>query len=109
AIWRSTWLSGFGDITQPASQRDGFNLVYRVLENGAWSNAVAIHPPTSQQRQTFGSASWFAANDLSTGKVQVVWSTSPAPRHPEAYNYGFVSGGIKLGALMRVVLDGPNA
>lgn len=109
AIWRSSWMNGFGDISQPASQGDGFNLVYRVLQNGAWSNAIYIHPPTTSAKQQFGSASWFAANDPSTGKVQVLWNTRPAPRHPESYAYGFVSAGIKLGALMRVVLDGANA
>lgn len=108
AIWRTAFnivISG----TQPASQGDSYNLVYRVLENGAWSNVVYIHPPTTMEHQHFGSASWFAANDPSTGKVQVFWNTSPAPRHPESYVYGSVSAGIRLGAVMRVVLDGANA
>ncbi len=108
AIWRSHYLTG-GDISQPSSQRDDFNLIYRVLDNGGWSSATYIHPPTSMQHQGFGSASWFAANDPSSGKVQVFWNTSPAPRHPESYAYGMVSYGIKLGAVMRSVLDGASA
>ncbi len=108
AIWRSFYLSA-GDISQPSAQRDGFNLVYRVLDHGAWSNAINIHPPTTSAQQHFGSASWFAANDPSTGRVDVFWNTSPAPRHPESYMYGSVAYGIRLGALMRAVLEGANA
>lgn len=108
AIWR-THFNPVQSGVDPSSQRDSFNLVYRVLENGAWSGAIYIHPPTTMAHQTFGSASWFAADDPSTGKAQVFWNTSPAPRHPESYKYGFVSPGIKLGAVMRAVLDGANA
>lgn len=108
AIWRTSFNTVVND-TQPASQNDTYYLVYRVLENGGWSNAIDIHPPTTQEHQHFGSASWFAANDPSTGKTQVLWNTNPAPRHPESYAYGFVAPGIKLGAVMRVVLDGANA
>jgi hypothetical protein len=108
AIWRTSFnivING----SQPASQGDGYNLFYRVLENGAWSKAIPIHPPTTMQQQHFGSASWFAVIDPSAGKPQVFWNTNPAPRHPESYVYGFVAPGIKLGSVMRVVLDGANA
>jgi len=108
AIWRTSYLLA-GQISQPSSQRDDYNLVYRVLAGGGWSNAVYIHPPTSMAHQGFGSASWFAANDPSTGKVDVFWNTSPAPRHPESYLYGMVGYGIKLGSVMRSVLDGATA
>lgn len=107
AIWRTLFSGQYAEHS-PNSQRDSYNLVYRVLENGAWSNPINIHPPTTQQQQQFGSASWFAADDPSTGRVQVIWNTNPAPRHPELYSYGMVSPGVRLGAVMRVVLDGAN-
>lgn len=106
AIWRTTFTMNSSNA--PSSQGDSYNLVYRVLENGTWSKAIYIHPPTTMQQQHFGSSSWFAANEPSTGRVQVIWNTSPAPRHPESYFFGMVAPGIRLGAVMRVVLDGSN-
>ncbi len=109
------WRTGFGPNipisgTEPHAAQVVNNLVYRVLDGGAWSGkAILVHKPATREQQDIGSASWFLSTDPG-GKVHVVWNTNPDPRHPEALtgnppNRGH-SPAIKFGDVLEATLNG---
>lgn len=110
-IWRAGIAVNF--TASPSSGGAGpANIVYRVLENGRWSKIKFVNEPGTQETQTDGAYSFFAAVDAS-GHAQVAWNAQPDKWHPELMN---VSGtyhqhlaGVGTGLVFQSTLDGASA
>jgi hypothetical protein len=92
--------SGF----EPHGNQAAISLVYRVLEDGAWSSkAIAINPPATYQYQDEGAVSHFVATD-GAGRVHVVWNQFPIKYQKFKHNAPMGRGDV-----WESVLDGRNA
>jgi hypothetical protein len=103
-IWRCGLALYYGASPDPGGASVG-NLVYRVLENGQWSQILPVNPPATAQTQNQGALAFFAAADAA-GRLQVVWITAPDNLHPELRRYNMHYWGIGNGLVLQMTLDG---
>lgn len=88
----------------PHADRVANNLVYRVLEGGAWNGkAVQIHEQATHEFQNEGSASWFVSTDPA-GKVHVIWNQLPLAAHKKTIQ----GPGTGPSEIMETVLNGKD-